>query len=216
MKRERYLAKEALAENKVGCGSSSTPFFKAFFCFKFAQRRRRARRWPCKELWQLLLVRMLASFFCGSGPPGELGDKRQRQRHGSGRRQGLGNGAVRQQLSTAACPEARGMVPGVKGSRPAPPRASRRASPPGWHTGVRGRLLLTAGSDAAGSGCLSKLIGITARQLHRCINDVAWCELKAAGHAACWAVLSRCRAACARSSPTGGPCNRSSACICNE
>lgn len=27
VKRERYLAKEALAENKVGCGSSSTSSF---------------------------------------------------------------------------------------------------------------------------------------------------------------------------------------------
>lgn len=56
VKRERYLAKEALAENKVGCSGSSTPFFKAFFGFKLAQRRRRARRQPCKELRQLLLV----------------------------------------------------------------------------------------------------------------------------------------------------------------
>lgn len=37
VKRERYLAKEALAENKVGHGSSSTSSFKAFFALNLCR-----------------------------------------------------------------------------------------------------------------------------------------------------------------------------------
>lgn len=37
VKRERYLAKEALAENKVGCGSSSASSFKAFFALNLCR-----------------------------------------------------------------------------------------------------------------------------------------------------------------------------------
>lgn len=37
MKRERYLAKKALAENKVGCGSSSASSFKAFFALNLCR-----------------------------------------------------------------------------------------------------------------------------------------------------------------------------------
>lgn len=107
--------------------------------------------------------------FCGSGPFGETGDKKQGQRHGSGHRQGLGNRAVCQQLSTTACPEAHGTVLRLKGCGSAPPWASlepqgsRHAFPARLHTGIWGRLLLKAGRDVAGSGCLSKLVGITAR-----------------------------------------------------
>lgn len=37
VKREQYLAKEALAENKVGCTSSSPSFFEAFFALNLCR-----------------------------------------------------------------------------------------------------------------------------------------------------------------------------------
>lgn len=56
VKRERYLAKEALAENKVGCSSSSASSFEAFFALNLHRGTGKQEGSPVRNWWQLLLV----------------------------------------------------------------------------------------------------------------------------------------------------------------